>query len=242
MRKSLIFQGKEDVMRKVNCFVVLIALLCAGCSSRSHMESFLREDVDVGYVNRIAIVPFENNSKDQFAAGRVRDLVATQVLASGMFDVVDKGLVDSSLREEAVDLSQARMDGTVIKRLGQRLNVQAFLMGTIDQSEQIQRGNASYPTLSLTLRLVDIYTGMIFWQASGQNTGDSLGKRLFGLENDDDFSVALKLVRELLGTLDSTHSVSKPELPLENKEVVPAEENSDEGEEIIIVPQINDQG
>ena len=71
-------------------------------------------------------------------------MTITQVLANGLFDVVDKGLVDSALREEAVNLKNAPMDGATIKMIGQRLNVQAFLMGTIDYAGEIQRGASSY--------------------------------------------------------------------------------------------------
>lgn len=174
------------------------------------MEAFLREDVDLTYVTKVAVVPFENNSKEQFAAERIRGMVITQILAQGLFDVVDKSLVDSALREEAVDLSKAPMDAATMKRLGQRLAVQAFLLGSIDQAGVVQRGNNSYPELSITLRLVDTNTGMIFWQASGNRTGESMGKRLFGFSSDDDFKIALKLLRTVFATISAERKVKLP--------------------------------
>lgn len=174
------------------------------------MEAFLREDVDLTYVTKVAVVPFENNSKEQFAAERIRGMSITQILAQGLFDVVDKSLVDSALREEAVDLSKAPMDAATMKRLGQRLAVQAFLLGSIDQAGVVQRGNNSYPELSITLRLVDTNTGMIFWQASGNRTGESMGKRLFGFSSDDDFKIALKLLRTIFATISAERKVKLP--------------------------------
>jgi len=196
------------------------------------MESFLRADVDLAYVTKVAVVPFENNSKDQFAAERIRGLAITQILAQGLFDVVDRGLVDSALREEAIDLNKAPMDAATMKQLGQRLVVQAFLLGSIDQAGGVQRGNSSFPELSVTLRLVDSNTGMIFWQASGNRTGDSMGKRLFGFSSDDDFKIALNLLKQLLATISADHKVKLPvpaPAPEAVQHIAPQDGNASQG-------------
>jgi len=204
-------QGGGDYSVLYAFFCLMLAVLpLAGCGSKSAMESFLRDEVDLGYVTRVAVAPFENNSKEQFAPERVRGIAITEVLAQGLFDVVDKGLVDSAFREEAIDLSKGPMDAAAMKRLGQRLNVQAFLMGAIDHAGDVQRGQNSYPELGLTLRLVDVNSGMIFWHASGNESGNSLGKRLFGVGSDDDFKVSLRLLRKLLASISSERKVKLP--------------------------------
>lgn len=214
-----------DYKRYMYPFLILTIFTVAGCGSKSTMESFLRDEVDMTYVTRVAVAPIENNSKEQFAPERVRGMAITEVLAQGLFDVVDKGLVDSAFREEAVDLSKAPMDAGVLKRLGQRLNVQAFLMGSIDHAGDVQRGQNSYPELGLTLRLVDVNSGMIFWQASGNESGNSLGKRLFGVGSDDEFKVSLRLLRRLLATISSERKVKLPTAVAATPAVVvPAEE------------------
>lgn len=189
---------------------IFMVLFMTACASQNSMESFLRADVDLTYVTKVAVVPFENNSKEQFAAERIRGMAITQILSQGLFDVVDKGLVDSALREEAVDLSKAPMDAPTMKRLGSRLAAQAVLLGSIDQAGVVQRGNNSYPELSITLRLVDSNTGMIFWQASGNRSGESMGKRLFGFSSDDDFKIALKLLRQIFATISAEQKVKLP--------------------------------
>lgn len=199
-------------MRKNGIVAVLLVtiLSLAGCGGRTNMDTFLRDQVDLGYVLKVAVAPFENISKDQSAAERIRGMAITQILAQGLFDVVDKGLVDSALREEAVDLGKAPLDAGTLKRLGQRLNAQAFLLGTVDQAGAVQRGNISYPELSITLRLLDTNTGMILWQASGSRSGDSMGRRLFGLGSDDEFKIGLQLLRQILATISSERKVRLP--------------------------------
>ena len=126
-------------------------------------------------------------------------LVITQVLAMGLFDVADKGIVDSRLVEEAINPAEP-IDPVTLKRLGQRLSSQAFLIGSVDLSTEQGRGSKNFPELSLTLRLVDANTGLILWQASGYRNGESLVGRLFGLQSDDEFRVAMKLTHYLLST------------------------------------------
>lgn len=193
-------------LKKILLTLCLLSLLTA-CGSKSNKEFYARQDVDFGYISRIAVVPFENNTADKFAAERVRDMAITQTLAFGLFDVVDKGVVDSALREEAIDLSKNTLNPTDLKRLGQLLKVEAFMLGTVDQAGNVQRGSISYPQLALTLRLVDNHSGMIIWQVSGSKTGQTYGKRLFGIAADDEFKVSLKLLRELLATIPSSGEV-----------------------------------
>ncbi|MDA8418713.1 MAG: hypothetical protein M0Z90_06745 [Desulfobacteraceae bacterium] len=192
-------------------FLLCAAFTLAGCGGGANLKSFLRDDVDMGYVTKVAVPPFENDSKDPLAAERLRGVVITQILARGLFDVVDKGLTDSALRDEAVDLSKGPMDAAAMKRLAQKLNVQAFLMGTVEQAGDAQRGGISYPQLSLTLRLVDGASGVIFWQASGSQNGDSLGRRLLGIGSGDEFKLAIHLTDQLLTTLSApAHKVKLP--------------------------------
>ena len=179
--------------------VVMVLLLSSGCAGKHSKKSYLREDVDLSFVNKIAVMPFVNHTSNIFVAKRAREIVVTQVLAMGLFDVADKGIVDSRLVEEAISPEEP-IDPVTLKRLGQRLSSQAFLMGSVDLAGDQSRGRKTFSELSLTLRLVDANTGLVLWQASGYRNGESLVSRLFGLANDDDFMVTLKLAKDLLRT------------------------------------------
>lgn len=182
----------------IGCITVMLLML-AGCGSRTVSESYLREDVDFGFIQRIAVLPFENNSSDNFAPERARDVTITQVLALGLFDTVEKALVDNVLFEEGIDKG-ATFDPLTMKRIGQRLQSQAFIMGTVDLAGMNTIGTNTYPEMALTLRLIEANSGMILWQASGNISGESFGRRLFGIKADDPYQLTLKLVRDLLKT------------------------------------------
>lgn len=182
--------------------VVFLAVGAAGCGLSRSNVSYNREDVDLSLVTRVAVLPFANNSKDRYAAERVRDVAITQILALGIADVVDKGIVDSVMREEAIEPNRP-IDLINLKRLGQRLNVQAFLMGTIDEAGEIRRGSLSFPELAMTLRLVDAKASIVLWQASGRRTTESWAGRLLGIAPGDSFHNTLYLTRDLLSTMAS---------------------------------------
>lgn len=173
----------------------LIAL--AGCGARPQVKSFLRQDVNLGYIRTVAVLPFEQQAG---AAEQIREIAITQVLASGLFDVLDKGRVDSALAEEAVERGRP-IDPPTLRRLAQRLGVQAFLLGSVDQAGDARAGTSVYPEVTLTLRLVDAENGVLLWQASGRGSGYSLADRLFGLRPRNSFEVTLDLLSRLLRTL-----------------------------------------
>jgi len=185
-------------MNKIIIKIILASMLlylpgCAGSSSMT--KSFVREDSNLSLIHTIAVFPFEGGDQ----APRIREFTITQVLASGIFDVVDKGRVDNILQQEVIG-PEAPLDSITIRRMGQRLNVQAVLFGSVEQTTE-SRGSANYPVITITLRLIDIESGLILWQASGRGSGYSLTDRLFGTTPKDSFKVTLDLLYDLFATM-----------------------------------------
>jgi len=184
-------------MRKKLIAVIISAMILSlsGCGSGSSSKAFLRENTSLAYIQTVAVLPFEGGGN----APRIREFTMTQVLASGLFDVVDKGRVDNLLQQEAI-AAAAPLDAATIRRLGQRLNVQAFILGSVKQDTD-SRGSASFTQVTMTLRLVDSETGTLLWQASGRGSGYSLADRLFGMAPKDSFQVTMDLLKDLFATI-----------------------------------------
>lgn len=178
-------------------FMILFGTL-VGCGGKYTSDEFSREDVDFSIISKVAVLPFSNNTDDIHAAQRVRNVSITQLLAHGIADVVDRGIVDSVLYEEVIDPNQP-IDLINLKRLGQRLNVQAFLMGSVDIVESKRLGD--YPQLALTLRLVEAQSGAILWQSSGHWSSESLVGKILGIAPTDSFHVNLKLLDRMMRSL-----------------------------------------
>ncbi len=195
-RKFLAYLGQFQVL----ALAVIILMSLPGCAARQDESTFVRQKTDLRYVKKVAVLPFTNNTGDKFAARRIRDITTTQILSMGIFDVVDKGIVDSALQEMAVGKDKP-MGTPILKRLGQRLGVQAFIDGTVNDIGSNKAGSFSYPEVSLTLKLVDSESAEVLWQSSAHRNGYSVWERLFGLDPQDSFQLALVLTRDMLATI-----------------------------------------
>ena len=215
-------------------FLLFLILVLPSCSSKTAQETYVRSDIDLGFIDKIAVLPFQSLSQKKHTAEMVRDLTITQILSDGLFDVTDKGLVDSALREEAIKPEESIIEFDTLQRLSQRLEVQAVLRGTIDHADQIRLGQDAYPELSITLRLIDASTGAILWHASGNENGASFGTRLLGIAPQDEFTISMKLVRRLIASIaQQEKSEAEPEAEPETEseaesEVEPGSESTEE--------------
>ena len=177
--------------------MVLTGLVANGCGGKFAHEEFLREDIDLSAVTRIAVLPFTNFTSVPYAHERVRNIAITQILALEVADVVDRGIVDSVMAEEVIE-PNTPIDLVNLKRLGQRLNVQAFLLGSIDLIDDKARGSTYFPQLGITLRLVDAQASIVIWQSSGRWNSETVIGRILGSEPTDNFHITLKLLRKML--------------------------------------------
>jgi ABC-type uncharacterized transport system auxiliary subunit len=177
--------------------LMMVSVLC-GCSAPRH---YVAEAMGLGYVKRIVVLPFENNTDVKFAEERFRDVVTTEILSRGLFDIVEKGEAQRFLREELVRKEQETLDLATAQRLGQELNVEAYLAGAVEDFSEKQNGSYSYPLVAVTLRLVDVKTGQIIWQASDSESGYRTVDRLFGFVGEDVNKISFRLAERLLNTL-----------------------------------------
>jgi hypothetical protein len=113
--------------------------------------------------------------------------------------LVDKGHVDIFLRQESI-APGAPLDAFTVRRLGESLKVEAVLMGAVEEATGA-RGSATFPEITMTLRLVDCETGLLLWQATGRGSGYSTADRLFGFAPKDNFIVAIELLEKLFATM-----------------------------------------
>ena len=185
-----------------NLLVVLTAfILLSGCGSKDPESAvYLREGLDLSYVSRVAVLPFENLSGEENVGKRVRDITITELLASGKFEVVDKGIVDATLREMAIS-NENSLDAPVLKILGKRLEVNAFVSGTVNNIEGGSRGALAYPEVSLTLHLIDSETAQVLWRSTAYRNGYSIWNRMFDLDPRDEFEITLSLLQDMVASI-----------------------------------------
>ena len=162
--------------------------------------SYIHPTADMTYIKTVAVVPFENLTQEKGAGGKVMNVVATEVLRRGVFDVVEFGEVTKVLREEGF-----KGDGLISKRVAEgaakRLNVQAFIVGSVEEYGVSRTGGSSYPEAAVSLKLIDAKSYKILWEATHSVKGTTLLDRLFGISKKSTSDLAKELVVEMFDTL-----------------------------------------
>ncbi len=179
--------------------MTVLLLTGLGCASSIQPTEFTNPDVDFGFIERVAVLPFENLSNDQQAGFRATRLMITELLASGAVDVVEPGEVEGALAKIRGRPSQPSIEEIV--GLGQSLEVQAVIMGTVAQSEILRSGAVAIPAVTLDAQMVETETGAIVWAATNTEKGGSASARFLGSGGQPISVTTRKCVQTLLESL-----------------------------------------
>lgn len=189
-------------MNRMIRIILALTVLISGCAQTGH--HFTDPAVGLGYVNKIAILPLENFTQKKGIDDRARELLTTQILGYGLYEVVEKGELHRFLRDEIRSNEKELIDQRIAKRMAREFNIDAYIAGSIDEFSVIRNGSYSYPVIAISLRMIDVKTGNIIWKASHNASGYSTAGRLFGLAAEDTNSVLFRLIDQLLATLSES--------------------------------------
>lgn len=179
--------------------LVLFAALCLGCTSTMSSTEFTHPNIDFAFVQRVAVLPFENLSGDQQAGLRATRLMITELLASGAVDVVEPGEVEGALVRLGGFTRQPSIEGII--ELGKGLRVQALILGTVAQSEVLRSGAVGQPVVTLDAQMVETETGAIIWAATHTEKGSQVSARILGTGGESISETTRRCVNGLLDTL-----------------------------------------
>lgn len=177
---------------------VALILVTSGCAPRPAI--FIHQSVDFSTIKRVAVLPLNNLTREQFAADRIREMIITELLATGYLDVVEPGQTDKVIPRPRGQ-SPVALTPQEIKKFGKILNVQAFITGAVEAFGEVRFGQISAPEVCLTLHMVDVESGTIIWSVTNARGGVSFYTRLFGLGGDTMSESARKTVRKAIDTL-----------------------------------------
>ena len=190
-------------VKKFVLFVFLLSLACSGCSS-STGHHFTSPAIGLGYIKHIAVLPLENFTKDKGIEDRARNLLTTKLLGHELYGIVEQGELHRFLQGEVRSKDKALIDQAIAKRMARTFNIEAYMTGSIDDYKQVRSGSYSYPVIAMTLRMIDIKTGTVVWQASADASGYSTAGRLFGISSEETNAVLFRLIDNLLNTMNDS--------------------------------------
>ncbi len=185
--------------------VVLAALagllpgaLAGGCGAGA--SHYLREDVDLSFVRRVAVYPFFNLSQDMFAGQRVQSLFVTDLLDRGQVEVVDRGEMLAAIVELKLHPDTILSPEQVVA-LGKRLKADGVFFGTVEEYGLDRSSDDPTYVVAGNYQLCEAETGRTVWSSQVRSDGASLMRKLFGGGTAGIFDVARHNVQSALGTL-----------------------------------------
>ncbi len=184
--------------RRPRCLaIVLLFLSISGCASGP--TRYIHPNADLGAIQKVAVLPFENVSGAQGASDKVHKIFLVELLSLEAFDVIEPGRVAKVLKGETI-ASPDQLAPEDLKRIGAALGADGLFMGqVIDYSDA--RGTGGAPSVTIQLRLVETASGATVWSTSKTQSGVKASTRLFGVSSDSITEATRNVIRDELATL-----------------------------------------
>ena len=189
-----------NVLRKRFPVLIISLFMLIGCRGNMQTPYHVSKDVDFSFIKKVAVLPLENLSREQAAGEIVSRLTISELLASGLVNVVVPGEVMSIFNELNIE-NTSSLSKKQIKEIGQALSVQGIVMGSVEQYGYAKIGSSTVPEITISLMMVETGTGDIIWSVTKRRGGDGFLSRHFGATAQTLSKTALDVVREAVGTL-----------------------------------------
>jgi chemotaxis protein MotB len=207
-KQIIIFSSRVNSNdRKLKLFISSVILTCFflltfiyGCGGEPRY--YLRPNFEIKNVKRIAVLPFENFTSNEYAAEKIRRAVIIELLTRGI-DVIEPGEVLKTLKDLKLT-SIGSLSNANIQDIGKTLGIEAVLVGSVGAFGISKGISVSYPEVSLKLTLLETAKGNIIWSVSHTSGGAGFWTRHFGAEVatlDETERVAVKEALDTLSVL-----------------------------------------
>jgi TolB-like protein len=177
----------------------LCPLLIFVCGCGGGPKYYTKPNFELNNIKRVAVLPFDNFTSDEYAGEKIRKPVITELLSRGI-DVIEPGEVTKVLRELKIK-SLSFINITDIQNLGKTLGVETVMMGSVEAFGISKGISVSYPEVSINLMLVEASSGNIIWSIWHTAGGPNFWTRHFGAEGITLSEAANKVVKEAIDTL-----------------------------------------
>jgi len=186
----------------VNIRKIMPLLMLVGLAACAHSTSgvFRDQSMDFGAIQNIAVMPLANDTREQTAADRVRDVFINKLLSTGAAYVLPVGEVKRGITRAGLSDPTAPSPEEVVKFAG-IVKADAVIIGTIKEYGEVRSGTSSSTAISLSMQMLESQTGRVVWAAASTKGGITFGDRLFGGGGEPMNVVTEKAVDELIDKL-----------------------------------------
>jgi hypothetical protein len=171
-------------MQHMRTSVRSLLLCCAlafltSCAPKVTGTIYRDPNMDFGAIQNVAVMPFQNLSRENTGADRVRDVFINSLLSTGAVYVLPVGEVARGVARGEIQTPATPSAEDIIK-LGTILKSQAVITGAVLEYGEVRSGQSAASVISLTVELVEAQTGKTVWSAASTKGGINIWDRLFG--------------------------------------------------------------
>jgi hypothetical protein len=167
----------HTIVKTVLCSLTLLCL--TSCSPQITSTVYRDPAMDFGAIQTVAVLPFQNLSRDSTGADRVRDVFINRLLSTGAVYVVPVGEVARGIIRTEIQTPPTPSPEEAIK-LASNIKVQAIIAGVLREYGEVRSGSSSAGVISMSVQMLEGQTGKTVWTASSTKGGISVWDRLFG--------------------------------------------------------------
>ncbi len=171
--------GSKRGVSLMRCVLPCLYLSLTACAAPPPPTTYHDPDMDFASLRSVAVMPFENLSRDKLAAERVRDTFINNLLATTSLYVIPPGEVARGSTRLALD-KPATPSAEDILKLAVIIKADAVITGVVREYGEIRSGTTSANVISISVQMYEVQTGTVVWAASSSQGGISTWDRLFG--------------------------------------------------------------
>ncbi len=179
--------------------ILTLLLLLVACSGMGPTV-FVNKQYNFNFLEKVAVVPFENLSSDQGAGARITHIFLTELLSTESFDVVEPGEVSKAVQKFGGG-GTASLTKDQIVEVGKTLGVQGIILGSVNESAGTRAGSSPTTEITINARMVETETGQTIWSATNTEGGRGFWASLFGTGDKSESQSTRKCVKRIIKTL-----------------------------------------
>jgi len=159
-----------------------LTLLCAGCASRTEVETRFAMKADPGKICRVAVFPFENRTSNPEAGTMAYRVFYAELAASGALKLEPEGEVRFFMLRNRL-LPGQLLDAAQYADLVERLDVDAVITGMVSEvGMDSRKAGENVPFVAMQLDMYDVRDGRRVLSTFHRRWGDDYRKAMhFGM-------------------------------------------------------------
>lgn len=157
----------------------VMLLLSASCAPAVTSSVYRDPNMDFGAIQTVAVLPFQNLSRESTAADRVRDVFINALLSTGAVYVLPVGEVARGVARVEIQAPATPSPEEIVK-LAANVKAQAVITGVVREYGEVRSGSSAAGVISISVQMAEAQTGKTVWTATSTQGGISLLDRLFG--------------------------------------------------------------